>query len=328
MKRRLCKKNTFPPPPSSRKKASDHTVAELLDIYETRIVNHMIPSTKVAYLHCLKYWRRALGDTLLKNVTPALLADCQDYLRNAKGFNPATVNKYTNAVSPAFTLATSPALNWLHTNPFSQFKRLKEDPGRAPRLSHPQVRKLLEECDRIKSKHLGLFVRLALSTGGRRQEILNLRWGHINFTDKTVSFLQTKGRKPRVVPIPRRMVTFLAEVYEQRFGDDAIEDTTRVCVFPSIRDPFTPATNIHGPFNKARARAGLAGEAGLPGSAFRIHDNRHHYASRLIIDGDADILSVSILLGHSSVRQTQRYAHLTRNHNAAKVEKMGEKLPF
>src|SRR5438093_5292276 len=55
------------PTSTQQQKASDHTVAELLDIYETRIVNHMIPSTKVAYLHCLKYWRRVLGDTLLKN---------------------------------------------------------------------------------------------------------------------------------------------------------------------------------------------------------------------------------------------------------------------
>jgi integrase len=61
-------------------------------------------------------------------------------------------------------------------------------------------------------------------------------------------------------------------------------------------------------WNTARTKAGLAW--------FRVHDSRHHYASRMIIDGNSDILAVSTLLGHSSVRQSQRYAYLTQSHLA------------
>lgn len=49
-------------------------------------------------------------------------------------------------------------------------------------------------------------------------------------------------------------------------------------------------------------------EAGLDG--FRIHDLRHCFASNLVNEG-VPIYDIPALLGHSNVKTTQRYAHLS-----------------
>jgi len=52
----------------------------------------------------------------------------------------------------------------------------------------------------------------------------------------------------------------------------------------------------------------LSRAAGLP--RLRIHDLRHSFASQLVLAG-VPLRAVQELLGHASIKTTQRYAHLS-----------------
>jgi integrase len=71
-------------------------------------------------------------------------------------------------------------------------------------------------------------------------------------------------------------------------------------VFPN---PATgkPYMEIFNAWNTARRKAGLPD--------LRIHDLRHSFASSLV-NGGTPLYEVQKLLGHSSIRTTERYAHL------------------
>jgi len=62
-------------------------------------------------------------------------------------------------------------------------------------------------------------------------------------------------------------------------------------------------------FNTARKAAGLP--------HFRIHDQRHDIASHMAMQGES-LYVIKDLLGHESIKSTERYAHLqTENIRAA-----------
>src|SRR6185436_14190954 len=72
-------------------------------------------------------------------------------------------------------------------------------------------------------------------------------------------------------------------------------------IFPS---PISsrPSASLHFPWDRIRRRAGLAD--------VRLHDLRHSFASFLVNAG-IPVYTVQKMLGHSTIRYTERYSHLT-----------------
>ena len=86
-----------------------HTVGEMVDRYKKKILptkgSHQ-PNQTIQ----LEYWKERIGDYILADCTPNLIAECRDELleektRLKKLRSPATVNRYLAALSHCFTIA-------------------------------------------------------------------------------------------------------------------------------------------------------------------------------------------------------------------------------
>jgi site-specific recombinase XerD len=105
-----------------------------------------------------------------------------------------------------------------------------------------------------------------------------------------------KGNKERLLPLTESILPMLREVWKTHRSPKWL--------FPSRR----PLTHL----SDASARAAFdqaRNECGFDGS-FRPHSLRHSFATHMLQQG-VDIRIIQILLGHSSLRSTEIYTHLS-----------------
>jgi integrase len=149
---------------------------------------------------------------------------------------------------------------------------------------------------------------LALSTGGRKMELLSLCWPDVDLKRSTLTFHQTKNGERRAVPLTGQALTLMRQHAKVRRLDTAL-------VFPdatgerplSIRDAFEGAVE----------RASI--------EDFRFHDLRHSAASYLAMNG-ASLMEIAAVLGHRTLQMVKRYAHLSEQHTRSVVERMNKAM--
>ena len=136
-------------------------------------------------------------------------------------------------------------------------------------------------------------IRLLMLTGCRRNEILTLRWKHVDLDRAEMRIVNGKTGD-RTVHLSPSAVNVLAAL--PREPDNP-------WVVPGAK-PGKHMTDIDGAWQAIRGRAGL--------HDVRIHDIRHSFASRALALGEG-LPIIGRLLGHRRVETTARYAHLARD---------------
>jgi len=164
-------------------------------------------------------------------------------------------------------------------------------------LSHDEATELLNVC----SGDLRDIVVMALSTGMRRGEILDLQWKNVRLDVGFVYVVKSKGAESRQVPISPELLDMLT----RRSAD--IEDDTEY-IFPS---PVSGGRRESVPGGSSTGFGAACKMAGI--EDFRFHDLRHTFASWLVMAG-VDLTTVSRLMGHKSLTMTLRYSHLAPGH--------------
>ncbi|MFT4554343.1 MAG: integrase, partial [Chlamydiales bacterium] len=168
------------------REAKKHTFGDLIDRYVENVLQPRKRSRQERFTH-LAWWKERLGDYLLADVTPALIAETRDSLARGVTYrgtqrSPATVVRYLASVSHAFTIAVK-EWGWVDDNPLRKVTKPKEPRGRVRFLNEKEQARLLEACKNSPNPYLYTIVILALSTGMRQGEILNLTWADVD-TDK------------------------------------------------------------------------------------------------------------------------------------------------
>jgi len=256
----------------------------------------------------LHWWRIEAGHLSLERLTAATIRDALRKLGETR--TPATGNRYLAAISAVCRWAIKE--QWLNRNPARGIERQREAAGCTVWLTDKQRGALLTACDVSEWPDLGLLVRMALSTGARRGELLALRWSDLDLKKGLAHVPDSKSGEPRMLPLIQQVQDLLS--------GRAVPDDHEVLLFKSQHDPYTPI-EIRTPWDKARAAAGLPD--------FRFHDLRHSCASYLAMNG-ATLLEIADVLGHKTLAMVKRYSHLSTGHKTALItrvlSKVGERI--
>jgi integrase len=187
-------------------------------------------------------------------------------------YAPATINRSLGTLKKALRIAWERGL--LPVDYSAHVKRLPEHNARSTVLTLAQVQAIASRC----SQPMQAAIWIALMTGARRGEICKLQRANIGRDQLSIHAGSTKTLRTRTVPIVPAVRPWL-EYVPLAISAEGIKTAWR------------------------RARV----DAGLPEVNF--HDLRHSCASILIAHG-ADLFTVAKILGHSSTRTTERYAHM------------------
>jgi integrase len=144
-------------------------------------------------------------------------------------------------------------------------------------------------------------VRFAFLSGCRRMEIVGLEWSRVDFFTRQFIVIG-KGDKLRTIPMsdaiydllwgekdhhPEKVFTFVAQKTRKAEG-----------LVRGMRYPVTES-GLKSAMRRAVPRAGVEN--------FRFHDTRHTAATRVLRKSNLRV--AQILLGHSDVKTTTKYAH-------------------
>ena len=146
------------------------------------------------------------------------------------------------------------------------------------------------------------------STAVRQRSLMNIKVKDIDFDNNVVYVNVTKNRKPLIVPLNQTMVNILIEYlkYRQHKSD---EDYLFCNVFGQQLVKSTCYHKLY-EYNKKR---------GVETTG--IHRYRHTFAKQWILSG-GNVVSLSKLLGHSSLDITQNYIHLLVSDVAKQVDEI------
>lgn len=227
------------------------------------------------------------------------------------GVKPSTTDTYYRKLMAFF--------NWLENNGYIPEKSISNKIARPPTPTYDDDRALTEEevskiisainldgmNDPFQYKRDMAIISILLYTGIRKGELLGLRIQDVDFQEQNL-FIQSvtsKSKRSRVVPMHGVLLTHLSTYLKARKTRKSI---CEALIISTRRDsPFT----IHGlkhwveKYNK------------LSGVNFHLHRFRHTFACRLA-KANADVTSIMNVLGHSSLRMTQRYLRSIKSEDA------------
>jgi len=225
----------------------------------------------------------------------------------------ATVNRMKAGISSIFKYAINEG--YINDNPSHRAATRTENNKRCRYLSEDERDALLVACEASQWPKLHLLVVLAITTGARQGELMNLRWNEIDFQKRTALLRKTKNGEPRVLTFPTPGIKELEKCRPTSQVITNLSEYREACnqfIFPSMKVKDKPFT-FRKHWEKALKSAGIEN--------FRFHDLRHTAASYLVMNG-ASLYEAGQILGHKSTQTTQRYAHLSIEHKASVAERV------
>jgi len=273
------------------REAAQTTLANVLDRYELEILPSKKSQKPVKYQ--IKTIKKMIGKYYLSHLNSNILAKFRD--NRVKNISSETARKDLMLISRVLhTAVVDWGIQLPNGNPVAALRLPKPALARDRRLELNEEELLLKaalDCGR----HIHNLIIIAIETGMRRGEIINMQWQYINFQKKTLHIDKTKTDSPRTIPLSNRAINILkkqprninGKVWNIRAGS-VTQAFIRICKKANI-------TNL------------------------RFHDLRHEATSRFFEKG-FNIMEVSCITGHKDLKMLKRYTHLKAEDLALRLQ--------
>ncbi len=159
-------------------------------------------------------------------------------------------------------------------------------------FSQNEVRNILNACENLKHKAILTTI---YSCGLRLSELINLKLIDIKSDDGIIFIQQSKGNKDRMVALPEKLLELLRKYY--------VEFKPTNFLFEGVKGNQYSERSVQLVLKNAMQKASITSKGS-------VHTLRHSYATHLIKSG-IDVRIVQELLGHSDIRTTMIYTHIT-----------------
>lgn len=249
--------------------------------------------------HVLPRWAKRHID----EVKQQDIIDLQHGMR-ARGYAPATTNRVIILLRYMWNLAKKWRVVGGENNPTNGVALFEENNQRERYLSAEEAQRLVACVKESENTQLQYIVPLLILLGCRKRELFDSQWSHFDLERRTWRIPLSKSGKARHVPLSSDVLTILAQLPRW-------PDCPYVLPNPKTHRPYV---SVFFSWNTVRVRAGLPD--------VRMHDLRHSTASFLVNSGRS-LYEVQKILGHTQIKTTQRYAHLSQETLLAAVDSLG-----
>ena len=260
------------------------TVGDLLERYESEVIPTHKGSRREIYKS--RTLRKNFSKIRLCDLSPSDVRQYRDI--RLKTISPATLRRELAVLSSAINHASKEWGIFVSTNPVTAISVPRTANARSRRLEADEQNRLLSASN----GELRRIIIIALETGMRRGEILEIRRSHIDFILQTLLIPRTKTDTPRTIPLSSMAVVSLKEQISISGNITPIRETP---LFSLLPDSLSQA------FRRLCRRLDIQN--------LHFHDLRHEATSRLFEKG-LNPVEVATITGHKDTRMLMRYTHL------------------
>lgn len=208
--------------------------------------------------------------------------------------------------------------------PFLKIFRAEKKKSLPVVLSREEVRKILFQ---VKDLRYHACLSLIYSCGLRVSEAVKIKVGDIDSSLGLLYVRRGKGGKPRAVPLPKRTLEILREMWKSHRHPELL--------FPAYNINLRQTPSHYGCKDKPFSNSAVGNHfhAALSSSGCRkaatMHSLRHSFATHLLEEG-IPFFTVKEYLGHSGMQSTLVYSHFTskiRRGGQGSIEELMSDLP-
>jgi integrase len=229
--------------------------------------------------------------------------------RHAKTHKPGSVNRVIILLRYIFNCAIRWETAGVTKNPTAGVSLLEENNKKERYLTAAEANALIGALKESENQMLQYIIPMLILTGARKNEVLKAKWEDFNLAQRVWRIPLAKSGKARHVPMSDGVLSLLDTVPMH-------DGCPYVFANPKTLAPYV---SFYISWNTVRKSVGL--------SDVRVHDLRHSFASFLVNSGRS-LYEVQRILGHTQIKTTQRYAHLSQDSLLAAANEISKAVPL